>query len=101
MKVSITYTAQVRQAAGVAHEEVELDSPCTAEELIGRLAQQRDGRFGQLLLDEAGRVQPTVLLFVGDEQVTPGSAAPLRDGDAITVLSPIAGGQAGRVCRTR
>jgi len=42
-------------------------------------------------LDACGGVQPAILLFVGDEQVGP-ETVPLRDGDVVTVLTPMAGG---------
>jgi molybdopterin/thiamine biosynthesis adenylyltransferase len=42
-------------------------------------------------MGDAG-LHPTVLLFVGDEQVGPGERVVLRDGDVVTVLLPVAGG---------
>jgi molybdopterin converting factor small subunit len=91
MKVSINYLAQVKRAAGVAAEQVELDRPCSAPELAARLAREHGPALRALLLDADGRLQPAVLLFVGDEQVG-ADAAPLRDGDVVTVLAPMAGG---------
>jgi molybdopterin converting factor small subunit len=84
--------AQVKQAAGRAIEEIELEHPCTVWELIARLARRDGGPLRRLLLDGQGSVQPALLVFVGDEQVSAGQAAVLRDGDVLTVLSPMAGG---------
>jgi molybdopterin converting factor small subunit len=92
MKVSVRYMAQVRQAAGVPSEEVELEGPCTLHELIARLVGRHGGAFRQLLMDDSGGMQATILFFVGDEQVGPADGRALRDGDVVTVLSPIAGG---------
>jgi molybdopterin converting factor small subunit len=83
--------AQLRRAAGAALEQVDLDQPCSAAELLRRIAESRGGSFRDLLLDAGGGVQRAVLLFVGDEQVGPATAA-LRDGDVVTVLTPMAGG---------
>ena len=91
MKVAVRYMAQLRQAAGAACEQVELDRPCSVGELLTRLADRHGGPFRDLLLDAGGRVRPAVLLFVGDEQVGPGRAG-LGDGDVVTVLTPMAGG---------
>jgi molybdopterin converting factor small subunit len=91
MKVEVRYAAQVRHAAGRAAEVIELEGPCSAAELVARLALSRPALRG-LLLGEGGGLQPSLLLFVGDEQVDPGGARPLRDGDVVTVLSPMAGG---------
>jgi molybdopterin converting factor small subunit len=91
MKVEVRYAAQVRHAAGRDAEVVELEGPCTARELVARLALSRPGLRG-LLLDDSGGVQRALLLFVGDEQVDVEVGRPLRDGDVVTILSPMAGG---------
>jgi molybdopterin synthase sulfur carrier subunit len=83
VKIAVRYMAQLRRAAGTAIEQVELDAPCSAADLLKRLAEQHGLPFRALL--------PMVLLFVGDEQVGP-ETAPLRDGDVVTVLTPMAGG---------
>jgi molybdopterin converting factor small subunit len=92
MKVTVRYLAQVKLAAGVAAEHVELEAPCTAPELLQRLAERRGPVLRALLLTEDGRPQPTILLFVGAEQVSAAEAGTLADGDVVTVLSPMAGG---------
>ena len=94
MKVAVRYMAQLRHAAGVAGEEVELEGPCRAHELVARLARGHGAPLRELLLDGQGRVQPTILVFVGDEQVRAGQDVTLRAGDVVTLLSPVAGGSA-------
>jgi molybdopterin converting factor small subunit len=91
MKIAVRYMAQLRRAAGVTVEEVELDRPCSATELLKRLADQHGLPFRALLLDADGGVRPAILLFVGDEQVN-SQTRPLQDGDVLTVLTPMAGG---------
>lgn len=91
MKVAVRYMAQLRRAAAVSSEEVELDQPCSATELLKRLAEQHGLPFRALLLDADGAVRPAILLFVGDEQVS-SQTRPLQDGDVLTVLTPMAGG---------
>jgi molybdopterin converting factor small subunit len=91
VRVVVRYMAQLRQAAGAAVEQVELERPCSIAELILRLADRHQAPFRELVLDGRGGIRPAVLLFVGDEQVGPGRSA-LRDGDVVTVLTPMAGG---------
>ena len=91
MKVSVRYVGQLRQAAGVASEAVEPDPPCTVADLLRRLADRHGEIFRDFVLDAGGEVRRPLLLFVGDEQVRPEETA-LRDGDVVTVLTPMAGG---------
>src|SRR5262245_36326091 len=92
MKITIRYRAQVRLAAGVPSEEVELAQTYSMREFIARLAERHGDPLRQLLLDTGGNLHPTILLFVGDEQVEPADRVEWKDGDVVTVLSPMAGG---------
>jgi molybdopterin converting factor small subunit len=92
MQVAVRYLAQVKQAGGSAGEEVEVPASCSVEELLAHLAERHGAGLRDLLLDPAGKRQPTILVFVGDVQVAPGESAQLRDGDVVTLLSPMAGG---------
>ena len=92
MKVLVRYMAQLRAAAGVAAETVDLDGPCTASELAARLAAGHGDALRRLLLGSDGRPHPAVLVFVGDTQAAAGEPVPLKDGDVVTLLSPVAGG---------
>jgi molybdopterin converting factor small subunit len=91
MTVQVRYVAQVRHAAGVGSEDVEVDGPCSVQELVARRAREREA-LGKVLLGPDGGLQPTILLFLGEEQVGRGEDRPLRDGDVVTVLAPMAGG---------
>jgi molybdopterin converting factor small subunit len=92
MQVTVWYMAQLKQAAGKASEQLELDNPCTLRELAQRLADRHGESLRRLLFDPGGALQPTNLFFVGDTQVQPADSLQLKDGDEITILSPIAGG---------
>jgi molybdopterin converting factor small subunit len=89
VKVTLRYLAQVKQAAGRGVEVVELAAACTLADLLAAQARQRPA-LAPLLLTPEGRVQPALLLFLGDVQVGP--EAVLHDGADVTVLSPMAGG---------
>lgn len=92
MRVTIEYGAQAKKAAGVAREEVELDGPRTVEEVIRRVARKRGDELRSLLFDDDGRLQQSILLFIGGRQVVGDKPADLQDRDVITILSPISGG---------
>ncbi len=92
MRIVVHYMAQIKRAAGRAVEQIELDRSSTVQELVVRLAQGGEEPLRRLLLDAQGALQPALLLFVGDEQVSAGQPLSLRDGDVVTVLSPMAGG---------
>ena len=92
MRIRVRYTAQLRQAAGTTTETVELDGPCSALEFVERLAERRGDPLRQFLLDADGHARSTILVFVGDEQAVAVRPLELRDGDLVTLLTPIAGG---------
>lgn len=92
MKVTVEYTAQVKQAAGISAEEVELDKTCSVQDLVTWIAAAHGDPLRGILLDADGDVHPSLLLFVGDTQVRPRDSAPLNDRDVVTILSPISGG---------
>lgn len=92
MKIAIRYMAQVKMAAGRASDEVEVTESCSVRELLAQLAQRHGEDLRRLLLTATGEVPPTLLLFLGDEQISPEQHVPRRDGDVLTILSPMAGG---------
>ena len=91
MHIGVRYLAQLKLAAGVAAESIDLAHAATVTDLVAAVA-NRPGALRELLLDANGCLHPTVLVFVGDTQADPGATTPLRDGDIVTLLSPIAGG---------
>lgn len=90
MKVIVRLQAQVRQLAGRATIELELPEGSTVTDAIRRLAESGEDALRRLLLTGTAQVQPTLLLFRGDQQV--GSADLLEAADELTILSPMAGG---------
>jgi molybdopterin converting factor small subunit len=89
MRVVVRLQAQVKQAAGRAVVEMDVPAGTSVEEVVRKLVQAHEG-LARLLLTGTGRVQPTLLLFRGDEQVEPADV--LAEGDELTLLAPMAGG---------
>jgi len=92
MTVTVRYMAQLRTAAGVATETIDLAGPCTSSELAAHLAARHGEALRRLLLGPNGRISPFILVFVGDAQVGPDEQLLLKEGAGITLLSPVAGG---------
>src|SRR5262245_58811524 len=88
VKITVKYMAQLKRAAGIDGEEVELRAGCTVEVLVRRLAEREAVRG--LLIDGDDKPQRALLVFVGDEQVD--RRRTLHDNDHITLLTPMAGG---------
>ncbi|HOL95687.1 MAG TPA: MoaD/ThiS family protein [bacterium] len=92
MKITVEYSAFLKQHTGRAAETVETGGPCTVQELLRGLAARYGEPFHSALLDQNDRLRPVLLLSVNEEQVNWHQPAPLHDGDIVTILSPIAGG---------
>ena len=92
MRVNVVYAAQVKRAAGVGSEEIELKGRCTVATLLNAVAETRGAEIRELLLDASGSPRKSLLLFVGDNQVYADSHVELCDGDTITIMTPISGG---------
>ena len=86
------FCADSCEAAGCPAETLELGDHCSLRELVRRLADRHGEPLRRLLLGPAGAPSDALLLFVGNEQVRWETPRELRDGDAVTVLAPMAGG---------
>ncbi len=90
MQVTVHYLAQLKRAAGRGTESVDLPAGATLGELFHHLGERHGPAFRDLLLGPDGQPQRSLLLFVGDDPAN--AARPLRDGDSVTILAPMAGG---------
>ena len=93
MQVTVEYTAQIKQVAGVARDVIELDGPAPVAEVARQVAASRGEGLAEILLDENGQPRPSILVFKGEDQVRWDDTATLvADGETITLLSPVSGG---------
>jgi MoaD family protein len=90
MPVTVHYFAQIRRAAGCASEQVDVEPGITLGGLLLQLADRHGAEFRRLLLDEAGGLQKSVLVFVGQHPAD--GVTVLQDGDEVTILTPMSGG---------
>ncbi len=92
MQVTVEYTAQIKRAAGLARETLNIADGSTLSQLITQIAADRDEALQRMLVTGDGLPQSTLLVFVRDEQMRLDDTTPLADGDVVTFLSPISGG---------
>ena len=92
MRITVEYAAQIKRAAGRASEALDLGEPSTVQDAVRQVSERHGEAMDSLLFAGAGRLHPSILLFVGDAQVRWDQPRELRDGDVLTILSPISGG---------
>jgi sulfur carrier protein ThiS len=94
MQVSVNYEAQLRMAAGLNSEALEVADQCNLLQLLQQVAAARGTNLADRLLTADGQLQPGILLFV-NEQPIPAAAAATRtldSNDVILLYPPISGG---------
>jgi molybdopterin converting factor small subunit len=92
VKLKVTYTAQLKAALQVDQEEVELQDGAGIAELLELLAARYPDHFSRMALSGNGKLAPSILLCVNDEQLRPDAPTSFRHGDQIIFLSAISGG---------
>jgi len=92
MRITINYWAQARQAAGIASEQVELAGPPSISELLRQLVQSHGDPLRRLVLNGDDKPHPSILLFIGEDQVLVDAARVVNPGEVLNILPPIAGG---------
>jgi MoaD family protein len=93
-KVRIRFFGSFRSITGKEEESVEL-AEATLEGLVQAMDRSYGQRFIQTLRDPQKQLSPGMMALVNGQQF-PGWQTPLSDGDEVTFLSAIAGGEAGR-----
>lgn len=92
MKVTLHYETQLKRAVGTAAETLDVPDQSGVSDVIRAAAGKHGERVATMLLDDQGQVRHSVLIFIGDEQISAGDAFELTDGSTLTLMSPISGG---------
>ncbi len=92
MKVKVEYSAQPKKAIGHGDEEVDVATGATAQDVLRDIAKREGGEVQRFLMREDGKLSPTVLLCVNDEQILWSTPRELAEGDVVSLTTPIAGG---------
>ena len=86
MKIQVSYTGRGYQSATLLPSDITLGDDSTVDDALGLLAKE---------LPDDQQLPPSCLLAVSGEHIgTVGdhSNRPLRDGDELILLAPVAGG---------
>jgi molybdopterin converting factor small subunit len=92
MKIQLQYETQLKRAVGAAAEAVEVPDGAGVSEVVRTAAERHGESVAAMLLDDQRNVRPSVLIFVGDEQIGRDDPRELTDGSTLTLMSPISGG---------
>ena len=92
MNITVEYAAQVKKAAGIAAETLDVPDATTAQGIVRQVADAHGAALSELILDAEGRLHPSILMFVGDDQIAWDTALTLQNSDVVTILSPVSGG---------
>ena len=92
MKIRIKLLGQARSAAQKDCDDIECGADATLDRVLGQLAEKYGDALRKILLDDRGKPHASVMLFVNEEQVYPGTPIFFRDGDELTIMPPISGG---------
>ncbi|MCA9297712.1 MAG: MoaD/ThiS family protein [Phycisphaerales bacterium] len=91
MRIRVTYTSQLRVAAGTSSESFEFESDATVRDVAHASARRHGERLGSMMLDETGAVLSWLMMSVND-QACFDADRPLADDDEVLFASPISGG---------
>jgi MoaD family protein len=91
-EVTVTLPAPLASALGVSRE-LKVWAP-NLRELIKALGERYGTALTQKLLDQEGRLNPIINIYVNGRNVrfTGGLETPLKEGDKISILPAVAGG---------
>jgi len=92
MNVTVAYETQLKRAFGMSAETVEVPDGAPVSDVIRAVANRHDDQVVGKLVDADGTIRPSILIFLGEEQIAADSSRELLDGDTITLMSPISGG---------
>lgn len=92
MNVTVTYETQLKRATGATAETVDVPHGSSIVDVIQAVVQRHDDQVSGMLLGSDGNVRPSILIFLGEEQISPDATRKLTDGDTVTLMSPISGG---------
>jgi molybdopterin converting factor small subunit len=90
MRITVHYMAQIKRAAGCSSESIEANDGADLRAVLQSLGTRHGESFHTLLLDDANQPRRSLLFFVGDDHAE--LSRGLKDGDAVTILAPMAGG---------
>ena len=92
MKLTVHYTTQLKAELGMEAEVIEMPDGSCFSDILKSLLAKHEAAFKKLVVDDQGRLLPSILPCVDDQQVAADEDPELRPGGSVTFLSAISGG---------
>lgn len=92
MQIDISYMSQLRRAAGVSRETLEVAEPSTVQDFLANIVCARHPNLKKAIMGDNGEFHPVLMIFVGDQQIQPATPHPLSNSNEVTLMFPISGG---------
>jgi len=92
MIIKLRFTAQLKDAAGVGSDQIELLKNEKIQSFLKRTVDKYGSTYGNILFDEKGMYRHSNLIVVNQVQENYEENTLLNDGDELMLLSPVAGG---------
>jgi len=94
IKVTLELMANLRSLVGQKEVSEEIPENTTLLQFLRSLGQKYGDKFNELVLDKEGNVWEFIVVMVNDRQFDRGTGydAPLKEGDRVAILLPMAGG---------
>ncbi len=83
MQIHIKYFAQIKSKAGKSAEVLELEIGATLQKCIEKLSKENDHGITDILFDESGVYQDTVILVINSQQTRYAENPKMNDGDEL------------------
>lgn len=92
MKVTVNYMGQLRYLTGKDSDQVDCAQGASLADLMTEASKKYDRRFVNIVLDETGKIRPSLIVIINGVSADKDAAPNFSDGDSITLLTAIAGG---------
>jgi len=91
MTVRVSYFGQLASLASVASETYSLPADASLVDVLASLRERHREKLAPVLF-EGEALRKSVLVFQSGSQVRPANTVPIKDGDELLLMLPIAGG---------
>ncbi len=89
--VTLRLYGALRQAAGSREVALECGG-VTVKEALQHFAEKHVPRAAEMLFDRQGNIWSSLILLLNEEPAEHGPQTPVKAGDVVSVLMPLAGG---------
>jgi len=94
LRVRVRYFTTLRELAGTAEEDVQMDNDATLACLIDELARRYGKAARDYLYNKGEEVDPAIYLLINgvNSRMLSGTETTLKEDDIVAIIPPIGGG---------